>query len=156
MRGPHLAPLQEQYLIVTSEPSLQPQYFLTSFSPSLAASLTSCATPASRGRRSSTAAGSASLPITATARARRMLGWTTRTSVQPSRDTGRCPMRTSGQSWSPWQGLGFPNVRPGRQKWLHSQLSGRQAECKCLRPFVPLAPLGLRGALGIYSSDSKL
>lgn len=39
MLGTRLAPMQEQYLIVTSEPSIQPPYFLTSFSPSFTCSL---------------------------------------------------------------------------------------------------------------------
>ena len=39
MLRPCLSPMQEQYLIVTSEPSIQPPYFLTSFSPSFTYSL---------------------------------------------------------------------------------------------------------------------
>jgi SET domain-containing protein len=39
MLGPNLAPLQERYLFLTSEPSLQTPYFLSSFSPCLYFSL---------------------------------------------------------------------------------------------------------------------
>ena len=91
-----------------------------SFLPLFPALWMLCATPASRGRRSSTDAGSASLPTTVTAPARRMLGWTTRTNVQPSRDMARCPTRTSGQSWALGWGFGFPDVRWGvGWQWGH-------------------------------------
>lgn len=156
MLGPNLAPLQERYLILTAEPASQPQqFFLSSFFPLCVFSLINfvCHTCFKRQEKLHRC-GQCKFAHYCDRTCQKDAWLNHKNECAAIKRYGKVPNENIRSELVPRTGLG--DARLGWQRCQHSQASGCQAGCQCLRSFILLTPLGLRGTLGVYTTDCKL